>query len=325
MTKNWVDFKRIKGLVTVGHIVGHYHLSLKPAKGSELIGSCPFHDEEKPSFRMNTDKRVFHCFGCGAKGNMLDFIAKKEEVSIKQAALLASEWFDAGADIREAPRTKQKPSEVREEEAKPGKRERNAPLTFALKLQHDHPYLTERGIDGKTVEAFGLGYCDRGLLKGRIAIPIHNEASQLVAYAGRWVSGDLPEGEEKYKLPPGFKKNEVLFNLHRVIGSEHLVVVEGYFSVFRLHSLGVPAVALMGRTLSNTQADLLAQSGAKHLTLLLDGDEPGRTASQELLALLSRKFSVRVVDLPADTQPDTAEESLLKELLHDVIVQNALS
>lgn len=327
MTKNWVDFKRMKGLVTVEHIVGHYQLSLKPAKGSELVGRCPFHNEEKPSFRMNTEKRVFHCFGCGAKGNMLDFIAKKEDVSIKQAALLASEWFNTGADIQEAPRSKQKPPEARKEPEKPGNSGGgNVPLTFTLRLQSHHPYLRERGIDVQTAELFGVGYCNRGLLKGRIAIPIHDEKGKLVAYAGRWVSGDLPEGEEKYKLPPGFKKNDVLFNLHRVAGSDHLVVVEGYFSVFRLHSLGVPAVALMGRSLSNTQAELLTQSGVRRLTLLLDGDEPGRTGAQELLARLSRKFSVRVVDLPADIQPDTAKESLLKQLLQEeVIVQNALS
>ena len=67
-------------------------------------------------------------------------------------------------------------------------------------------------------------------MAGRIAIPIHDEAGDLVAYAGRWPGDDgWPEGEERYKLPQGFQKSHVLFNLHRVLDAEHLVVVEGYF------------------------------------------------------------------------------------------------
>jgi DNA primase len=265
---------------------------------------------------MNTEKRVFHCFGCGAKGNMLDFIALKEDVSIKEAALLASEWFDTGATPSAAPRANLGPPEPRKKPQGPTKT--NAPLTFQLRLQGHHPYLRERGIEAQTAEHFGVGYCNRGLLKGRIAIPIHDVQGNLVAYAGRWVSGELPEGEEKYKLPPGFKKNEVLFNLHRIAGNDHVVIVEGYFSVFRLHSLNFHAVALMGRTLSNTQEELLTRSGAKRLTLLLDGDEPGRAAAQELLSRLSRKLSVRVLRLPADSQPDTVDQDVLLKLLQSV-------
>ena len=92
----------------------------------------------------------------------------------------------------------------------------NAPLTFVLKVDPDHPYLRERGLADETVAHFGLGYAPRGLMKGRIAIPIHNEKGELIAYAGRW-PGDPPEGEPKYKLPPGFKKHLVLYNLHRAI------------------------------------------------------------------------------------------------------------
>ena len=64
---------------------------------------------------------------------------------------------------------------------------------------------------GHPPEVFGLGYCARGMMKGRIAIPIHDETDALVGYAGRW-PGDPAEGEERYKLPPGFKKSRVLYN-----------------------------------------------------------------------------------------------------------------
>jgi DNA primase len=105
------------------------------------------------------------------------------------------------------------------------------------------------------VKAFRLGYCPaegRGMMRGRLVIPVfdyrpEDRFSPLVAYVGRWVGPEetVPEGEDKYKLPKGFHKSLVVYNLHRVAGRRHLVVVEGYFSVFRLHQLHVPAVALM--------------------------------------------------------------------------------
>ena len=80
-------------------------------------------------------------------------------------------------------------------------------------------------------------------------MPIHDERGVLVVYPADGPA-KLPEGVSKYDLPHNFPKRRVLFNLHRVTGAEHLVLVEGYWSVFRLHALDVSAVALMGRTLS---------------------------------------------------------------------------
>ena len=115
--------------------------------------------------------------------------------------------------------------------------ETNPPLSFALKLDPAHPYLAERGLAAETVEAFGLGYCARGMMQGRICIPIHNEHGELVAYAGRWVGPDatIPEGKGRYELPPRFEKSRVLFNLHRIDDPLHLVLVEGFFGAMRLH------------------------------------------------------------------------------------------
>src|ERR1041385_8473846 len=98
MKKGWIDFKRIKESVTFEQVIAHYGLELKPAKGSELLGLCPFHEDTKPSFRVNTEKRVFHCFGCDAKGNVLDFVVRKEGVTIRKAGLLLSEWFGIGKE-----------------------------------------------------------------------------------------------------------------------------------------------------------------------------------------------------------------------------------
>lgn len=317
MKKNWVDFKHIKASVSFEEVLAHYGIQLKPAKGGELLGLCPFHDDTKPSFRVNVEKKVFHCFGCDAKGNVLDFVVRKEGVTIKKAADLVSQWFSVGKGETASPSRDLSPSESlnRAETVPPEPVELNKPLTFTLKVEPDHPYLRQRGIKPDLAQHFGIGFCNRGLMKDRIVIPIHDTEGQLVAYAGRWVAGDLPEGEEKYKLPPGFKKSLVLYNLHRVKGERSLVVVEGFFAVLRLHKLDVPAVALMGRSLSQEQEKLLVESGVKALTLMLDGDPPGREAQAGLLQRLAGKFHVRTAELPDGTDPDTVDESVLREVL----------
>jgi DNA primase len=266
---------------------------------------------------VNTEKRVFHCFGCDAKGNVLDFVARKEGVTIKKAAQLVTEWFAIGTGEIGAVKSNLGPTESpqKADPAPPDPIEPNKPLKFTLKLEYDHPYLHERGIGPEVAQQLGIGFCDRGLMKDRVAIPIHDADGQLVAYAGRWVSGKLPEGEEKYKLPPGFKKSLVLYNLNRVKGFDHLVIVEGFFSAIRLHRLGIPAVALMGRSLSVEQEKLLIEQGVKTLILMLDGDPPGREAQASLLGRLARKFSMRSAELPDRAEPDTVDEKILREVL----------
>lgn len=327
--KGWVDFKKVKEALSIERVLGHYNLSLKPAGEGELRGRCPFHEDTKPSFSVNKVKNVFHCFGCSAKGNVLDLIRLKEGVDVRRAALLAVEWFDIGGAVKEPPKSKKTPQnqkakeKAKEPETKPPRQPEapkpaqkvNKPLTFQLKLDQDNEYLKSRGVDPELAQFFGVGYCSRGMMKGRIAIPIHNERGEPVAYLGRWPGEDLPEGESKYLLPPGFHKNLVLYNLHRVDGAEHLVIVEDCWSVFRLHKLGVPAVALLGRSLSPEQEELLSGAGPQRVSLLLDGDAAGQEAQGELLPQLARRFFVRSVRLPDGEEPDTLDEGVLLELL----------
>lgn len=191
----------------------------------------------------------------------------------------------------------------------------NTPLTFQLKLAAEHPYLVERGVPAKVVAEFGLGYCSRGVMAGRICIPVHNAAGQLVAYAGRWPDEDVPEDQERYKLPKNFQKSRVLFNLHRVSDAEHVVLVEGYWSVFRLHALGVPVAGLMGSSVSEEQLALLGERGTRYVTLLLDGDDAGRKARERALPALASAFFVRAPLLPDGEKPDTLGEAELLELV----------
>jgi DNA primase len=155
-------------------------------------------------------------------------------------------------------------------------------------------------------------------MQGRVAIPIENAEGELVAYAGRWVGADaeLPEGEEKYKLPKGFQKGLELFNLHRVKHCRHLVVVEGFFGAIHLHGLRFPAVALMGSSLSDEQVALLRDCPAlRFVTVMLDGDGPGRKAADTVAARLAQNWWSRIVHLGNGKEPDTVEPAALGRLL----------
>ena len=331
MGKQWIDFKHVKAAASFESVLAHYGLEAS-GRGEQLSILCPFHEETKPSCKVNLEKKAFNCFGCDAHGNVLDFVIKMEGCSLREAAALIAEWCgidlaperSAGGQRSQKATTGRRAKSPDKKAAKQttGKprastkpEEVNAPLTFELKLDPEHPYLEERGVSPEVVAEFGLGHCSRGLMKGRICAPIHNAEGELVAYAGRWAEDEVPEGVKKYMLPPKFQKSRVLFNLHRLGKVEHVVIVESYWSVFRLHALGVAAVSPMGRSISEEQVRLLSQIGIPFVTLMFDGDEPGRTAAPAALQLLAPKFFVHVAELPDGVKPHSADEGTLEGLL----------
>jgi len=314
------DFRRLKRQASFEPVLARYGLADGNARPQRHI-LCPFHRESEPSCHLNDDRKTFHCFGCGTRGSILDFVAKLEKCGIAEAAAIVASCCgiaddDVEAVVRDNTDDRSLGQERREVHAtEPGLTARNAPLKFALALDPSHPYLPARGLNRDEVERFGIGYCDHGLMRGRIAIPIHNEEGELVAYAGRWAARDVPAGRPRYLLPPKFHKQRVLYNLHRVKGQEHLVVVESYWSVFRLSAFDIQAVALMGRDLSEAHVDLLRRARVQRLSLMLDSDAPGRSAVARMLPVLGRHFFVRDLELPAGTKPHSATELAIKGLL----------
>ena len=136
-------------------------------------------------------------------------------------------------------------------------------------------------------------------MSGRVVIPIHNERGELVAYAGRAIDGSEP----RYKLPVGFHKSAELFNLHRVTAQE-VILVEGFFDCMKVwESLNLFVVALMGSTMSQQQEQIIL-ARFKRVTILLDGDEAGRKAAEEISSRLIHKLHVRIIDVPDGKQPD---------------------
>ena len=324
----WVDFKEIKEKVSMEDILRHCGL-LKGLrrKENELVGFCPIHDEKRQNkgcFCANTTKNMWHCFSCGAGGNVLDFVSSMKGVDIRQAGLLIQKWFGiiSGEDRKltkekeEIERPKRKEKEAEPEEAA------NPPLTFELKtLDSKHAYLKERGLKKETIKEFGLGYCKRGLMERRVVIPIHNEKGELIAYAGRY-PGDPPEGELEYELPPKFKESLVVFNLNRVkdMGEDKgLILVEDFFDVFNLWQAGCKnVVALMGTSMSDEQERLIVEAvGEKgKVTLMFDSDESGKSVSRDGLARLVSQVYVKLTKLGKEgLQPDSLSKEKIKKVL----------
>jgi DNA primase len=318
------NFRDLKRHASFEAVCAHYNIALV-GRGTQRSALCPFHNETKPSLKINLDKKIFHCFGCEAKGNILEFVARIEnQTEIVKAAVVLADICHVPAG-QETAESSSQPTARPAPSARPNAADQaepaaptviNPPLTFTLKLNANHPYLDERRVSLTERQTFGLGYCNRGMMAGRICIPIHNGRGELVAYAGRWPGDEgWPEEDGRYKLPSNFQKSRVLFNLHRIADANHVVLVEGYWSVIRLNTLGVPVASPMGWSVSSEQIALLRDHGTRFVTLLADGDDAGRRARERIVPLLSNTFFVRSPELPDGMKPDTIDEQLLLELV----------
>jgi len=330
-----VDFKAVKAAITMEQVLLHYGiLNQFKRSGQSLSGPCPIHKGSNPTqFRVSVSKNLWNCFSeCKSGGNSLDFIARMENVSIHAAALKAIDWFDLDLEVMRANSKEAdfKPGESSPSDAGPKQRPvpksatpaqekdaANKPLGFRLeKLDHTHPYLTERGLTPETIVDFGLGYCAKGMMAERIAIPIHNLDGKVVAYAGR-ILGEPARDIAKYKLPQGFRKSLELFNIDRAIKEppgKPLVIVEGFFDCMKLHQNGCrKVVALMGSTMSAMQEELIRShiNERSQVLIVLDEDEAGRTGRDDIAVRLARFLFVKIHVFPKEgMQPDqlTPEE-----------------
>ncbi len=197
---------------------------------------------------------------------MLDFVALKEECSVRDAALKVAEWFGVEtsqpakggrAGKRSATERKFPPkapakavspppagdaapgeveartevgTETTEADTQPGESaserqagesppQPNRPLTFELKLDAEHPWFAEVGLLPETVEEFGLGFCSRGTMAGRICFPIRNASGELLGYAGRWPADHPPEGQPIWRYPKGLDLSQVVYPAERLAGA----------------------------------------------------------------------------------------------------------
>jgi DNA primase len=330
---DWIDFKELRMKLRFSLVLAHYNVRLN-MKGERATGFCPLPTHQgkrkSPSFSANLERGIWQCFGCQSKGNVLDFACRMEGFNpadpkeLRTAALKIRNIF-----LIESPSAPQPP--VRSAKAGPPVNEKNIhvnqPIDFELKsLDPNHPYLKERGFTEATIRHFGLGFCNRGMLKGRIAIPLHNPQGELVGYAGRLTKDEeVSEANPKYRFPGSrekdgmtleFRKSLLLYNAHRIEGPvDHLFVVEGFPATWWLwQAKYVSTVALMGAHCSSAQAELivdLVKPDGK-AWIMPDGNEAGVLCAKSLLEQVSPHRFVRWIRLAAHEQPtDCQTEDLM--------------
>ena len=362
--KRWVNFRELKQRLDFLAVLQSYKVTMK-TKGKQSNGPCPLPTHPKsngksksPSFSVNLERGIWQCFSCKATGNVIEFAARMEglnpdnPVDFRNAALLLQErfaieaWMDSKGKPVPAEPPKAKPEPVKPPprpvkptdttpRAKPEPPQApavriNTPLDFQLRgLDSAHPYLAERGLRPETIDHFGLGYCARGLMAGRIAIPLHDLAGKLIGYAGRLVDERaIDDDHPKYKLPGDrkkgdvtqeFRKSLILYNAHTISEpTNDLIIVEGFPSVWWLWQAGYGnVVSLMGSSCSSEQTALIIKmvAPAGHVWILPDGDDAGDRCGMEFVTVITRERFVRWIRLPDGRQPTDYQPEELAELL----------
>lgn len=361
MSSTWVDFRELREKLRFAEVLKHYGVELK-MKGDRATGFCPLPGHERhsgkrrsPSFSAQLAKGMFQCFGCGAKGNVLDFAAYMEGVNpddsgaLREVALRLQDQFLGGGNRRKDAELKNQPSPSRRKASEPGDHGEaqqtpgeagtrpaeivvNSPLDFTLKLLDvEHPYLKQRGFAPETISYFGLGYCARGLMQGRIVIPMHDREGRLIGYAGRLaddsaVSADKP----KYLFPSAREREGKRYEFHKSLLLFHgdklamsgpltdLIVVEGFMSVFWMWQAGVGnVVALMGASCSSEQAQLICELTAPsgRIWVMPDDNEAGERCAASVLCQVSPWRFCRWAKLTEGKQPTDLSPSELEAAL----------
>lgn len=328
--------------------------------GSNFVARCPFHNEKTPSFSVNREKQLYHCFGCGAGGNAisflmdynhLDFVEAVEDLASYAGIPVPREQFDAPRSVAQ----------------------QNLPDVYAvlqqvadfyveelLKNQEAKKavdYLCARGVNEEIAKEFAIGYApadwqvlgrrfppktlqDAGLLvskeggksydrfRGRLMFPIRDKRGRVIGFGGRVLDDSVP----KYLNSPEtevFHKGREVYGLYELLRKQNkpqrILVVEGYLDVIALHQFGVPyAVATLGTATSKAHLELLFRFSSE-LVFCFDGDAAGQEAAwramDAALPCLKGGRQVRIMLLPQGSDPD----SLIREIGVDRFVEKIFS
>ena len=331
----------IRSQADIVDVVSDY-VTLRKA-GKNYKGLCPFHDEKTPSFSVNPERQIYHCFGCGKGGNVFSFLMEHENVTFVEAVRHIARRLNITI-----------PDTYREREAGSEAESLAQATRFAARFFHERllnagrdsivrRYTERRGLTEKTVKSFGLGYApdswndllnaarkqgiDAALLvkaglaktgeqrtydafRKRLIFPIQAPSGRVVGFGGRALSD---EDQPKYlnsSESPIYRKSQVLYGLYQARDAlrqrGRVLVVEGYMDLLGLYEQGVlGAVALCGTALTREQARLLARYGQQAF-LVYDSDQAGvRATWRAIEPLVESGLWTRIVRLPEDYDPDS--------------------
>ena len=311
-------------------------------RGSTYFGLCPFHNEKTPSFSVTPGKQMYYCFGCGAGGNVYNFIMEYENYTFGEALKHLADRAGVELPKIEYSREVREKAEQRAELLEINKQ---AAQYYYYQLRTEggkigYQYLSGRGLSEETMRKFGLGYSDKfggGLYKflkskgysderlresglfnvderhgmydkfwNRVIFPIMDVNNRVIGFGGR-VMGD---GKPKYLNSPEtkiFDKSRNLYglNIARTTRKKYLILCEGYMDVISMHQAGFTnAVASLGTALTSGHASLLKRY-TQEVLLLYDSDEAGiRAALRGIPILRDAGVNSRVVNLKPYKDPD---------------------
>jgi DNA primase len=317
LSPQWLD--ELRARVTLSGVI--MRTTKLQRAGREWKACCPFHNEKSPSFTVNDEKGFYHCFGCGAHGDVIRWMTDQRGLAFMDAVkeLAGQAGLELPApDPREAKRAEQRASLHDVMTA--------AQTWFRASLATDEAararaYLASRGFNAATVERFGFGYApnsrtgvrkallqydhamlvETGLLvqaearepydrfRDRLTIPIHDPRGRVIGFAARILDSEKKDAPKYINSPdtPLFDKGRTLFNLHRAAPAARqtgrMVVVEGQLDVVALANAGIEeAVAPMGTALTEQQLELLWRQVDKPI-LCFDGDAAGQRAAMRAI------------------------------------------
>ena len=300
-----LDFKYLKRAVSIAHVLTDKGLITQfRARGDKLTGPCPVHGGDNPgAFVANLSKNIWYCFsGCGSGGDVIELVRRMDRISRGQVARYLSSL--AGSTPVYHP--------IRPPAAKPFR-----PFSRRLVLNPHTPFLEQKGIHPETARWFETGAWNRpGFLKDCIGVRLHDPKGNPIGYAGRRMNPLDIKTYGKWKFPAGLPKSSLLYNYHRIRShiQRDLVVVECPWGVMRLAQLAVPAVALLGTSLSPAQIDLLRH--VPRIILMLDGDTAGNNAIRNIRKKLDSVLQIQVFQLPEGLDPDDLNDSELNKVFH---------
>ncbi len=271
----------------MAHLLNFYSLTLKQVASHHMTGCCPIHNGDNPNaFHVDLEKNLFNCFTQCGGGSIFDFVMKKEKISFYQAASkIWNSFYSTGNSNPKAKRD----------------------FSIRLQLQANHPYLRKRDISPQLAMFFQLGFCQYGIMKNRIAIPIYDPGNRIVAYCGRAVNNDT---SPKYLFPKNFNKSRHLFNIQHIAPQikKPVFIVEGFFDCIHLGKLGFDALALMGNSISKQQISIIKDINRFYI-LMLDGDEAGQKAIYKVEQNMKKsKLQFKKVCLGDGKEPEDLDE-----------------
>ncbi|MBP1547970.1 MAG: DNA primase [Oscillospiraceae bacterium] len=318
-------------------VAGSY-VSLKRSS-RDYVCLCPFHSEKSPSCHINVGKQFFHCFGCGAGGDVITFVMKSENLEYMEAVRFLAQRAgmtmpeDGGND---AGRLRTRIYEINRMAA----RFFNQTLTKDKKGEKGRLYFSSRQLSPQTITKYGLGYAPdewryltdylrgqgctddeliaanlaRQSQKGgiydsfrdRVMFPIIDLRGNVVAFGGRIIDGEGPKYLNSSDTPV-FRKSKNLFSMNFAKRSDErrLILCEGYMDVIAVNQAGFEnAVATLGTALTPEQARLMAQY-ADEVVIAYDSDGAGQNAAQRAINLLSEAgVATKIIRMEGAKDPD---------------------